>query len=425
LPAAGRGLLALEADEPERHVDAALGPLEAEEAEHREQLLEVQALAAIDDVQRAREAVLPEAVQRRRQIARGVERGAVLGLDQHRRLLAGDLHDLGALALADQPLLLEHREDLGHLVLVLALAGHERELDAEELVDALELAPRGVAELLPARAHLGLAVLEPLEPGPALAVEGRVGLHRLAEPHVQRVQRGDVERRVLGAPPRIGGEQHAVGGAPVAEVVDADDGVAERGVELRQRVADHRRADVVIREVLGDVRRRVVDAHRLAGAARGEQHRRVVDRGREQAERRHAIDLHVDEGPGGGGVDDEAAARQVAGEARGDRRRLLAVGEARQRERRHGEVAELGARRRIDLHVVGSAADDSSDSARQLGGAGIGGNGHGGRNLPAICAAGPVVDENPSGFAVLQFDPGRAAVLPNDRQPWGFSRTRA
>jgi hypothetical protein len=222
----------------------------------------------------------------------------------------------------------------------------------------------------------------------------------------------------------VGCQQHAVGGAPVAEVVDADDGVAERLVELHQRVAEHRRADVVIREVLGDVRRRVVDAHRLAGAARGGTSRRVARPRSRAGERRHAIDLHVDEGPGGGGVDDEAAARQVAGEARGDRRRLLAVGEARQRERRHGEVAELGARRRIDLHVVGSAADDSSDSARQLGGAGIGGNGHGGRNLPAICAADtPVVDEKPSGFAVLRFDPGARSVLPTDRHP-GAVRAR-
>ena len=52
------------------------------------------------------------------------------------------------------------------------------------------------------------------------------------------------------------GEQHAVRGAPVAEVVEADHPVAERAVEVDERVADAGRADVVIRELPGDVRRR-------------------------------------------------------------------------------------------------------------------------------------------------------------------------
>ncbi len=78
---------------------------------------------------------------------------------------------------------------------------------------------------------------------------------------------------VLPAP-----EDHAELRAPVAQVVVADDLVAERRVDPRQALADHGRAEVADVHRLGDVGRRVVDHDRL----------RLLGRSQAQVGRRRA-----------------------------------------------------------------------------------------------------------------------------------------
>ena len=70
-------------------------------------------------------------------------------------------------------------------------------------------------------------------------------------------------------------DQHAERRAPVADVVLADDAVAEEVEHAHQRVADDRGAQVADVHLLGDVRRRVVDDHRLDV---GRRTRRPADR---------------------------------------------------------------------------------------------------------------------------------------------------
>ncbi len=57
-------------------------------------------------------------------------------------------------------------------------------------------------------------------------------------------------------------DQHAEGRAPVAHVVARDHGAAGEAVHARERVADHRRAEVAHVQFLGDVGGRVVDDDR-------------------------------------------------------------------------------------------------------------------------------------------------------------------
>src|SRR5690606_38691758 len=143
-------------------------------------------------------------------------------------------------------------EHARHVGLVRALAADLVELDPEELVDLLEVGPRQIAEALPQRAHVRVAVLEPLVRVASLLLEDRVLLRRLAEPDVEVVELADVVR-LLAAPALIGGDDHAVGRAPDTEEGDADVAVAERAEDLRERVADDGAADEVIREVLVEV----------------------------------------------------------------------------------------------------------------------------------------------------------------------------
>jgi len=180
-------------------------------------------------------------------------------------------------------------------------------------------------------------------------LEGGVVLGRGAEPHVELVESGDVDR-CDRAPARPRGEQHAVRGAPVAEEVDADDAVAERAKRLGERVADHRAADVVIGEVLGDVRRAVVDADRLAGAELARQQaaaQRAVDH---PAERRGAVGAEVDERAGGGGAGEKFARGERGRDRARDLGGVLLAG-AGDREAADREIAELGAGRGLDLEV--------------------------------------------------------------------------
>ncbi len=290
------------------------------------------------------ETVLSPAVEGRGQVPRGVQGGAVGLLEEERRhVLVAEVHDERALGDLGEPLLLEHVDDAGHGVLVGRLAAHLVEADPEEVVDLVELPERHVPEALPQLPGAGVAVLEPLEPRAPFLLESRILLHRVPEADVEIVERGDGEG-LGGAPALVGGHEHAVGGPPVPEVVDADDPVAEGPVQVRQRLADDRGSDVMVGQVLGDVGRGVVDADGLPLAESGGEERLVAEgAGEEIARDRGAIQAEVDVRAGGlgGGQEPRGPERRhhVLGDLRG--RRLLLPG---RREAAHGEVAELRTR---------------------------------------------------------------------------------
>jgi hypothetical protein len=132
--------------------------------------------------------------------------------------------------------------------------------------------------------------------------------------------------------------------------IDADDLVAERAECLRERVADRGRADVVIREVLGDVRRAEVDADRLArtdvAREQGAAQRGVHD----QSKRGRPVEREVDVGTRGRRTREQLGRLKGGHDLFRDLGGLAALG-LRDRKTAHGEIAELRALGHLDLEA--------------------------------------------------------------------------
>src|SRR5690606_24161820 len=135
--------------------------------------------------------------------------------------------DQRAFALLEQAELLELRHDVFHLLVVRALALERVELHAEAVVRLLELPQRELPEPAP-ELHLFLPPLFESEKGGArLLVQGGFIFRLIVEPHVKAEQVG--ERRPVevdvAAPPPVGHDELSNLGAPVAQVIYADDAV--------------------------------------------------------------------------------------------------------------------------------------------------------------------------------------------------------
>ena len=136
--------------------------------------------------------------------------------------------------------------------------------------------------------------------------------------------------------------------SPVAEVIDADDSVADGAKEVGEGAADNGRANVVIGEVLGDIGRRKVDADGFAGAGSLRDELAVSESGGEEvSEEGASAGAKIQERTGGGRALEEFSRREGGGGARGERggRGAEAAGGGKTADR---EVPELGARRRPD-----------------------------------------------------------------------------
>ena len=125
-----------------------------------EQLVEVLALAMIDDVQNR--VGLPgfHAVLDRRQVGRGVEERAVLFLHDHRRLEAFEEDAHRPLAVLGQSLRSQVFDDAGQPVVIKALAVFVIELDVQPAIDAGDLVAAVGQELVPEAQVLGIAGVE-------------------------------------------------------------------------------------------------------------------------------------------------------------------------------------------------------------------------------------------------------------------------
>ena len=258
---------ALVGDHAEGDVLHALVPVVAHELDDLEQLLEVQVLLIGDDVEALVEVILVVAVERGGEVAGDVERRAVAAQHDRRRHAVVIQHDdLRTLRFGEQALLAQLIDDGLHLVVVEALSRVGIERHAQQVIDALGILERDLLEPGEDLHGLGVAVLDPLEPGAALVLERRVLLRLLMEADVQIDHRlhAALLDLLAAAPLLVGADHLAELGAPVAEVVDAHGGVAVEVVDAAEAVADHRGGQVADVEALGDVDGRVVEAHGLA-----------------------------------------------------------------------------------------------------------------------------------------------------------------
>ena len=139
------------------------------------------------------------------------------------------------------------------------------EQHAEAVVDRLELARGLVDEEPPEPQRLEVAGLQPHDALAASRLELLVGVEDGA---CVAIERGQVARAELAHRGRAAEvdemlDQHAERRAPVADVVLAHDLVPCEHQEPDDRVADHGRAQMPDLELLGDVRRGVVDDRAL------------------------------------------------------------------------------------------------------------------------------------------------------------------
>ena len=136
-----------------------------------------------------------------------------------------------------------------------------RQADAEGVVDCLAVGHGDVDVALPASQRIGVAVLQVHHGLPGAVGEVGVDLEALAGLGVEALQVGEaigvfaeiVEMR----------DQTSKLRSPVADVVLADDRVAERFENTRHGIADDGAAQVVYLHLLGEIRVRIVDDHAL------------------------------------------------------------------------------------------------------------------------------------------------------------------
>jgi CheY-like chemotaxis protein len=137
---------------------------------------------------------------------------------------------------------------------------------------------------------------------------------------------------------------------------------------------------------------------------------------------RGAVDPHVDERAGGGRVDDR---RQRAAGSRARRAATAGgglLGELGERERGYREVAELGARRRVDLDVVRGDSEGAATACAISAATGVGGEGPWRAESSPESTAGPHAStKNLADSRCSDLTPARRSVLPTG-SPWGCPR---
>ena len=179
------------------------------------------------------------------------------------------------------PLARNSSTSAGEAVVVVTLAEPVIEVHVERVVDFLQAAFRDLDALLPdgevfriAGLEFDQLVLAGFEHG-GIGLGGGVHLAVDADQLGDRIgfERGGIEQGF----PAV--EDHAELGAPVADVVVADDLVAEEPRDAAERVADDRRADVADVHRLGHVRRGEIDDHGFARADGGDAELFVAQQG--------------------------------------------------------------------------------------------------------------------------------------------------
>ena len=185
--------------------------------------------------------------------------------------------DQGALAFLGDAACEQFGVNGGHLVVVKAFAEGLVEADAELVVDFLEGGDGDLADVTPDGGVFGVAGLEFYEFGAGGVEHGRVGVGGGVTDFVKAFEffeRSGGEGGVEGG--AIGGEglfvspdDFAEGGAPVADVVVADDAGSAEGCDPGHGLADDGGAQVADVHLFGGVGRGVVYHPSLSGEGAG------------------------------------------------------------------------------------------------------------------------------------------------------------
>ncbi len=241
-------------------VDDVLRPLIAHQLEHLLELREVQALLCGRDVDRLVEVIRLLAVDRRSDIARVIDGGAVaFNEDAGRHVPLGQVDDLRAVVQFEKAERTDLLDRLFHEA-ALHIEGLARvgvEVDAELTVGLRVLREGDVAEPFPEREVLGIALLELVEFSPRQVLERRILFRLFMELHVEPHELVDADPLdgLTVAPAAEGHDLLSELRAPVAEVVDPRAVVADEFVQELDRMSDDRRAEMPDVEGLADVRR--------------------------------------------------------------------------------------------------------------------------------------------------------------------------
>ena len=347
----GGEFLAVDTDRAVGDVYEFVVPLVTHQLDHLEPLREVQALPRAGDVDALIEVIGAGAVDRRRNVAGRVERGAVAFDDQaDRHLVLVEPDDLRPVVEGEQSLLFQQFDLLGHLVGVEALTVVGVEGDAELPIGLLILAERDLDKPFPESDVLGVAVLEFGKLGARRVVERRILLGFGVKADVEFDEFVDLPRldRFAASPFAVGDDQFSELRPPVAEVVDPDALVARELVQEFQGVTDDGGAEMPDVKGFCDVRRGIVEDDGLARAAGG---RAVLvalfgDLGNDAFGKRRAVNEEVEIALDRLGARD-LAARRSRGERVGDLNGR-GVQRAREFEAREREVAHRGIGRKLE-----------------------------------------------------------------------------
>ncbi len=323
----------------EAEPDVAQAGLDAGFARNSEELAEVKLLAFVGDVDDGVGLEFFDAGEDGGEVGGGVVVAAVgFAHDAGGQLVVVEEGDESAFALANEAEILEFGDHAGEGVVVVGLAADEFKADAEAVVDAVEFGEREVYEGLPEGAVVGVAGLEFDEFKAGLVLPFGVVVALLVGEDIDAlefvngggVESGGVEEVAVAH------DEDAELGAPVAEMVVADDAIAEGAVDALEGIADDGRADVGDVHGFGDVGGGVVEEDGFAKAGLGD------------AEGGGGVQIFKAAGEGGvgqGQVDEagaghfDAGEEVVAGELVGDALGDVARREAQEAGGGHGGVA--------------------------------------------------------------------------------------
>ncbi len=228
---------------------------------HLEHLAEVVGLAGVGDVDDPVRVQLTHPTPDRRQICAGVTEAAVALAHDERGLVAIHPHHERAVVDHGDAALLEVGGDQREVVVVAALPGDVGvgEEHVKPLVGGVEPGHRHGDELTPDGSGLLVAVLKADHPQACGVGEVWVGAEVGVGALVERLGTGQIERADVQPLGEHLLHEHAELGAPVADVVLRDDGVAEGTQHAVEAVADDGGAEVAHVHLLGHIGRGVVD----------------------------------------------------------------------------------------------------------------------------------------------------------------------
>ncbi len=205
----------------------------------------------------------------------------------------------GALILDEQAGRVQILDHLGQIVVVGALAAHvgAGQGDIEAVVDPLAMSQGNLQELVPELIAVGVAGLEFDHQSPGAIGEFRGGVETPLGFAIEAFQVGQLHADFTACPAFLFhvGQQHAELGAPVADVIVANDPVTEKFQGPRDGVADDGRTQMADVHLLGEVGRGIIHHHGSRRGLRGDRQAGIGQGGGDPAGQPVGIEIKIDE----------------------------------------------------------------------------------------------------------------------------------